>query len=327
MRLIILILAAFLPLDAQYRLYTCMATSRGYVVGAPLAPSGIFQRPSAGNWEHLGYSHPFISALDYDPRDPSTLYLAAGNGLIRAADHGRSWKIMTSYDVTELRDLAVDLNAPGTIYFSHTAGIRVSHDAGVTWQSADRGIRRKYTEALRVDRTRAGHLVAGTEDGIFISAGAGSSWKRAGAGGFQVLHIEQSPHDPCLWLAVTQAGGVFISRDCAQSFESLGRTGLDRNLYDVAFDPSSPARMALGGWGVGVLVTEDAGKTWRPRNSGLPRPDVWSVTFDPAKPGRIYAGVHEEALFVSEDAGATWRKDGLEGSVIRRMTWVPEGSR
>src|SRR5215472_7316598 len=85
MRAIILALFSCLPLAAQYRLYTCMITSRGYVVGAPLPPSGIFQKPAGGAWEHIGYPHPFISALDYDPRDPSTLYLAAGNGLIRAA--------------------------------------------------------------------------------------------------------------------------------------------------------------------------------------------------------------------------------------------------
>jgi photosystem II stability/assembly factor-like uncharacterized protein len=142
-----------------------------------------------------------------------------------------------------------------------------------------------------------------------------------------VLHIEQSPHDACFWLAVTQGGGVFESRDCGRSFENLGRTGVERNLYDIAFDPATAGRIALGGWSVGVLVTEDGGKTWQPRNSGLPRPDVWSVGFDPSRPGRLYASVHEEALFVSDDAGVTWRKDGLEGSVVRRMTWVKEAGR
>ena len=88
MRASILLLLA-LPLTAQYRLYTCMVTSRGYVVGAPLPPSGIFRKPAGGEWEHVGFAHPFVSALDYDPRDPSTLYLAAGNGLIRAIDRGR----------------------------------------------------------------------------------------------------------------------------------------------------------------------------------------------------------------------------------------------
>src|SRR5690349_8820748 len=190
MRALVLALFACLPLAAQYRLYTCMVTSRGYVVGAPLPPSGIFQKPAGGAWEHVGYSHPFVRALDYDPRDPSTLYLAAGNGLIRAADRGRTWKILTGYDVTELRDIAVDRNMPGTIYFSHTAGIRVTHDGGASWQPADRGLRRKYAEALRVDRSRSGHLVAGTEDGLFYSTDGGNSWTRAGAAGFQVLHVE-----------------------------------------------------------------------------------------------------------------------------------------
>jgi len=327
MRALILTLFACVPLAGQYRLYTCMITSRGYVVGAALPPSGIFQKPANGAWEHIGYAHPFIMALDYDPRDPATLYVAAGNGLIRATDRGRTWKILTSYDVTELRDVAVDRNAPGTIYFSHTAGIRVTHDGGATWHPADHGLRRKYTEALRVDRKSAGHLVAGTEDGLFSSNDGGNSWTRAGAAGFQVLRLEQSPHDPCLWLATTQGGGVFISRDCGRSFENLGRTGVDRNLYDIAFDSGRPERIALSGWSVGVLVSNDGGKTWQSRNAGLPRPDVWSVAFDPGNPGRLYCSVHEEALFVSDDAGATWRRDGLEGSIVHRMTFVPEAAR
>src|SRR5690349_18908565 len=142
MRALVLALFACLPLAAQYRLYTCMVTSRGYVVGAPLPPSGIFQKSTGGPWEHAGYPHPFVAALDYDPRDPATLYLAAGNGLIRAADRGRAWKILTGYDVTELQDVSIDRNAPGTIYFAHTAGIRVSRDGGNSWQPADQGIRR-----------------------------------------------------------------------------------------------------------------------------------------------------------------------------------------
>ena len=311
--------------SAQFTLYTAMATSRGYVVGAKLPPSGVFRK--AADWEHVGFSHPFIQALDYDPRDASVLYLAGGNGLIRAADYGRSWTILTSYDVTELRDVAVDRNAPGTIYFGHTAGIRRSRDWGATWAAADLGIRRKYTEAIRVDRTRPGRLVAGTEDGLYFSADAGGHWARAGATGFQVFHIEQSPHDSCLWLAVTQRGGVFVSRDCGASFENLGRVGRDRNLYDVSFDPKAPGRMAVGGWGAGVMVTDDGGKTWEARNAGLPRPDVWSVAFDPAHSGRLYASVHEEALYVSDDAGTTWRRDGLPGSMVHRMVFVPERAR
>ena len=159
MRRLLLLAALASPLAAQYTLYTCMAITKEYVVGAKLPPSGLFLRSAAGEWRHTGYDHPFLFALDYDPRDPATLYLAAGNGLIRASDHGKKWKILTGSDVTELQDVSVDRNAPGTIYFSHTAGIKVSHDRGATWNDASASLC-KLLELLAPVRRPLSELVA-----------------------------------------------------------------------------------------------------------------------------------------------------------------------
>jgi photosystem II stability/assembly factor-like uncharacterized protein len=222
--------------------------------------------------------------------------------------------------------VSVDRNAAGSIYFSHTAGIRVTHDGGATWSDASAGLHRKYTEAIRVDSHKSGVLVAGNEEGIFRSEDGGKSWKRAGASGYQVLHIEQSPHNPCYWLAATQGGGLFVSTDCGVTFESAGNLAVGRNLSDIAFDPASPSRIAVAGWGTGVAVSEDLGKTWQTRNGELPSTNVWSVIFDPAKPGRLYAGVHDEALYVSQDYGRNWSKDGLTESRVFRMKFVPEAA-
>ncbi len=161
--------------------------------------------------------------------------------------------------------------------------------------------------------------------GIFRSENGGETWKLAGAGGFQILHIEQSPNDPCFWLAVTQGGGIFASHDCGKTFESSGNIGVGSNLYDVEFDTSRPGRVAVAGWGIGVAISEDQGKTWQIRNHGLPRPDVWSIAFDPGRQSRIYASVHEEAIYVSDDDGFTWSRFGLEGSVAPRMKFIPAG--
>ena len=279
-----MLLVAIAPLAGQSTLYTCMVNSTDYVVGAKLPPSGIFRKPAGGAWRHAGYNHPFVNALDFDPADPDTLYFAAGNGLIRVRDRGEQWKILTGSDVTELQDVSVDRHSPGTIYFSHTAGIRVTHDGGATWQDAGASLHRKYTQAIRVDSRRSGVLVAGNEEGIFRSVDGGKSWQLAGASGYQVLRVEQSPHDACHWLAGTQGGGLFVSHDCAATFESAGNLGVGRNLSDIAFDPASPARIAVAGWGVGVALSEDGGKTWQARNAGLPSDNVWSVAFDPATP-------------------------------------------
>jgi photosystem II stability/assembly factor-like uncharacterized protein len=323
----LMVLLALLPLAAaeQYTLYTCMVTSKDYVAGAKLLPSGIFRKPASGAWRHAGFNHPIVKALDFDPRDPGTLYVAAGNGLIRVTEHGERWKILTGSDVTELLDVAVDRNAPGTIYFTHSAGIQVTHDGGATWANASAGLHRKYSQAIRVDSRRAGLLIAGNEEGVFRSEDGGNSWKLAGAAGYQVLRVEQSPHDACFWLAGTEGGGLFVSRDCGVSFESNGNLGVGKNISDIAFDAASPDRMAVAGWGIGVTISEDRGKTWQARNSGLPGNSVWSVAFDPGSAGRMYASVHEEALYVSPDYGNTWARDGLEGSRVFRMRFVPEG--
>ncbi len=315
-----------LPIVGQHSLYTCMVTSKDYVVGAKLPPSGIFRKAPGGEWRHAGFNHPFVAALDFDPKSPSTLYVAAGNGLMRVTDRGERWKILTGSDVTELTDVAVDRNAPGTVYFSHTTGIRVTHDAGASWTELARPLHRKYSMAIRVDSRQTGVLLAGTEEGIQRSTDGGKSWTSVGAAGYQTLHIEQSPHDACFWLASTQGGGLFASTDCGASFESNGRLGVDRNLADIAFDPSAPNRLAVAGWGIGVALSEDRGKTWQFRNAGLPSTSIWSVAFDPDHPGRMYAGVHEEALYVSEDYGRSWAKDGLPGSRVYRLRFVPEAA-
>jgi photosystem II stability/assembly factor-like uncharacterized protein len=280
-----------------------------------------------GKWQHAGFSHPFLFGLDFDSSDSSTLYLAAGNGLIRATANGEKWTILTGSDVTELRDVAVDRDSPGAIYFAHTAGIRGTRDGGRTWRELSGGLHRKYTETINLGPKQSGVLIAGTEEGIFRSEDGGKSWRIAGAAGFQILRVEPSPHDSCFWLATTQQGGLFASNDCGRTFESSGSLRLDRNLYDISFDPTNPNRIAIAGWGPGVVVSIDKGKTWQPRNAGLPRPEVTSVAFDPDKPGHLFAAVHEEAVFESVDSGITWTRAGLEGSHVTRLRFIPEARR
>jgi photosystem II stability/assembly factor-like uncharacterized protein len=310
----------------QHTLYTCMVTSKDYVVGAKLPPSGIFLRPPGGTWKHAGYNHPFIAALDFDPRAPDTVYVAAGNGLLRVTSRGEKWKILTGHDVTELMDVSVDRQS-GDIYFTHTRGIRVSRDRGATWTELAAGFRRKYSQAIRADLRGGRVLIVGNEEGLFRSVDGGQSWWSAGAAGLQVLRVEQSAYDPCYWLAGTQGGGLFVSWDCGATFESNGSLAVGRNVSDIAYDPASGSRIAVAGWGFGVAISEDRGKTWVSRNAGLPGLSVWSVAFDPDAPGRMYASVHEDALYVSTDYGRSWRKEGLEGSRVYRMKFVPEAKR
>jgi hypothetical protein len=321
LRRLVPLLALALSASAQHRLHAVGITTKNWVVGYPLLPSGLFVKSSSGEWRNEGHRHPYITGVASLPGDPGAIYLAAGNGCIRVDPVKPGWRILTGADVTELR--AISVGAGGTVAFGHTTGIRISRDLGRTWTEIAARLPRRYMNALLADRVRPGHFLAGAENGLYLTTDEGRTWTLAGAAGFQIMHIAQSPHNPGLILAATQQGGLFRSADGGRTFENPGQAGVNRNLYDIAFDPTAPARIATCGWGVGVVVSEDGGTTWQPRNAGLPSYDVWSCIFDPDHPGRLYAGVHEEHLYVSNDAGRTWSPDGLPGSIIYRMAFLP----
>ena len=257
MRWLLLLAVLPLPVAAQYTLYTCMVTSKDYVVGAKLPPSGIFLKSAGGEWRHAGYNHPFINALDYDPRIPATLYVAAGNGLIRVTGTGETVEDSDRQRRHRTADVAVDRNAPGTDLLQphrgHSESPTTAAPPGRTRAPACTG---STPTAIRVDSRQARRIWwRATKRASSAARTAARSWQLAGAAGFQVLHIEQSPHDACYWLAATQGGGLFVSTDCGVTFESNGNLGVGRNLYDIAFDPASPDRIAVAGWGVGVAIS------------------------------------------------------------------------
>ena len=115
----VLVLCLCCPAFAQFDLFTCASITKAYVVGAKLPASGLFFKSKAGGWEHAGLIS-FIMALDYDER--GALYLAGGNGMIRASDGGRSWRILTGSEVTNCGTSPLDPPCAG-----HACTFRALH--------------------------------------------------------------------------------------------------------------------------------------------------------------------------------------------------------
>jgi photosystem II stability/assembly factor-like uncharacterized protein len=150
--------------------------------------------------------------------------------------------------------------------------------------------RGKYTQAIKVDRTRAGRVLAACEIGIYLTEDGAQNWRQVLPTKETVNDVQQSPHDPKLWLAITQSAGAWISRDGGVTWRTSPACPSDRALYNVTFDVTNPQRFAIGSWAQGVLTSEDGGKTWTDRNAGLPDGHcVWRVGVDPE--GRLYASV------------------------------------
>lgn len=322
MKALIFVFAVASAGAADYDFWACGGITKGWVPGVHQKASGIHRLIEPGKWDHPGYDHPYITGLAYDPRDPSVFYLSSGNGLIRTRNYGREWRIMTGWDMTEALGLAVDPFQPDRIYLALPDGIGYSEDAGQTWTRRQTGLKRKFTQVIRADRTTRDRVVAGTESGIFVSSKNGLAWQLAGAKDEMVFDVAQSPHDANRWIAVTQAGVAYESLDDAATWKAIASGPKVHTLYNVAFDRSNENRIALGGWTTGVLVSADGGRSWTQRNAGLPNAEVWRVQYHPES-GELYAYVHEKELFASSDQGRTWRAIGLPGGVIRDLVFVP----
>ncbi|MBL9207514.1 MAG: hypothetical protein JNN01_20705 [Opitutaceae bacterium] len=309
-----------------YDFFICATLNRNYVVGSKIVTTnGVFQRDATQGWAHVGYNDTTLSAVAFDPRDRQVIYTSALNGCWRSLDGGRTWQINTGWEITEARDVAVDPHAPDHVYLAFVNGVAVSTDRGQTWARREKGLpdRGKYTQTIKVDRTRAGRVLAGCELGIYLTKDGAQRWKRVLATRGTVNELQQSWHDPKIWVAVTQNDGAWASQDNGESWKQFPTVPTSEALYNIAMDPTQPQRLVIGSWAHGVLATEDGGKTWQARNAGLPEPhQVWRVGIEPTT-GRLLASVVGQTLFASEDFGRTWTREALDGSRVNAFITVP----
>jgi len=305
--------------------YILASVTKDYYVGkATVDQEGLLKLQADATWRHIGYVDTSVMQAAFDPRDRNVFYVAAENGCFRTLDGGKTWRITTSWDYTEPRDICVDQIAPDDVYLALPDGIALSGDRGQTWRRIETGLppRGRYTQCLQTDRTRTGRVLAGCEHGIYLTEDRGSHWRRVLPANATVDDIRQSPSDAARWFAVTQSDGAWTSADGGGSWTRLEGVPGKKTLYNVSIAGSDSRRIAIGSWVYGVLASEDGGKTWSPRNAGLPAGHhVWRVGIDP-QTGRLYASVWQEAIFTSDDFGRTWRRSGFECARINSFSFV-----
>lgn len=310
----------------EYDLYISAKVNRDYVVGSKIVTlNGIFKRTGAGEWQHLGDNDTFITATQFDPRDHNVIYTTSNSGLWRSLDGGVKWRLCNDWTMTEARDVAVDPNAPDHVYVAWPDGVAVSTDRAQTLVRKENGLppRGKYTQVLTIDRTQAGRVFAGCEQGLFLTENGADSWRCVLPTTDMVDDVQQSPHDPKFWIAVTQSAGAWTSHDNGLTWHKLSGVPDEHALYNVTFDVTNPARLAIASWTYGVLTSEDGGATWTERNAGLPEPHrAWRVAVGPA--GKLYVSIADKMIYISDDFGRTWRADSLEGSSVNQFLLVPK---
>jgi len=142
---------------------------------------------------------------------------------------------------------------------------------------------------------------------LLLALGAGAI-RTAGANqqDDRIVALAYDPSTDTLLKAQTRT--LFRSRDRGESWQAIAIPSLENGrIASIAVSPPGKGVMYVVGTGLGVLRTEDGGKSWVERNEGLPGRDVIAVAAHTTQPETVYVVVPDHGVYRSQDAGKNWR--------------------
>jgi photosystem II stability/assembly factor-like uncharacterized protein len=268
---------------------------------------GLFVSTDAGStWLHRGWRE-YVRTFYSEQGSDGTIWSACGNGVHRSTDGGKTWRVTTGWEVTEVLKVKVDPSNPACVFAATAYGVMYTSDRGETWVERTNGLKRKFISDVCIDRSHPSRVLIATELGIFRSENNGSIWEAVGQKHVDIRTITQHPTRPDVFLAGTEDDGVLLSPDRGLTWKKMN-TGLEHNtVYAIAFDREDPDIIFVGTHGGGVYRSTDGGATWERPGSGITAPDVHALVTLRSPGGTVLAGTLNGGLFVSTDRGMTWQ--------------------
>ena len=250
-----------------------------------------------------------------NPRDPQTIWSAAGGGDNQGAVTRFDRRTASLFDVSPYeRDQNVV--APARLKYRFNWETPVAFDpfdpravyvgANVLFRSTDDGL---HWTAISPDLTR------NLKERQLLSGGP-LTLDVTGAETFDTI-LAVAPSSVAartIWIA-TDDGVVQLTRDAGAHWRNVSIPGVDADGRIPAIEPSHVSagtayavvdRHYVGDRAPYVYVTNDFGKTWRAIVSGLPQSEVHVVREDPRNPRLLYAGTGK-GVWWSDDAGVSWK--------------------
>ena len=118
------------------------------------------------------------------------------------------------------------------------------------------------------------------------------------------------------------AHAVYQSHDGGVTWQPipLPSSVIEGRIADVATASGAESAVYVAGPGIGVLRSEDEGRSWVALNEDLPGKAVTSFAAHAAQTGTLFAFIQDDGIYRSEDAGEGWtRMDAGPGVDIREF--------
>ena len=246
----------------------------------------------------------------------------------RSNDSGATWTRISeqgSREIHEVESLAVDPADPDVVYAGTWHLPWKTTDGGKTWNNIKQGIiddSDVFSIILDPDKPKTIFLSACS--GIYKSESAGARFRKIEgipSTARRTRVLKQDPADHKVVYAGTTEG-LYKTTDGGKTFSRM--TNPDLIVNDVFIDPNDSNRVLLATDRGGVLISNDAGKTFTASNEGFSERKVAALLVDRNNPSRLFAGVVNDkkfgGVFVSADQGKSWEQvaTGLMGATCSR---------
>lgn len=252
-----------------------------------------------------------------DSRDANTIFLGTNLGVYRSTDRGASWSPVWTAAApapgkkrTAGRKAQTPAGANDTVRRAQQALNAAGYNVGVP----DGRSGTKTLAALKKFQANRNLAITGKFDEPTLSS---LGIKGASADATVVLSdainalaqtLDAESQRP-VFLAATNTG-LYRSFDPTKGWQKLPYgAGLDPRTTCISVDPQFPDTIWAGTASSGLVVSRDAGKSWR-RVSGVPtEAPVNTIARNPQRPSYIYVGT-KQAFYMTKDDGVTWSRRG-----------------
>lgn len=277
-----------------------------------------------------------VQALVQAPSDPHILFAGTLQGVYRSSDSGATWNQISppgSHEIHEIESLAVDPTDPGIVYVGTWHLPWKTTDGGHTWRNIKEGvIVDSDVFSIIVDPAHPRIVYLSACSGIYKSENSGALFHKIQGIPTDARRTRVLMQDPEN-LQIVYAGtteGLYKTVNGGRTFTRM--TDSDVVVNDVYVDPANSNRVLLATDRGGVLVSDDAGVTFAPSNSGISERKIAALLVDHDDPQRLYAGVVNDkqfgGVFRSIDAGAHWQQlsAGLDGRDVFALAQTKDGT-
>ena len=236
--------------------------------------------------------------------DPGRAYLAAYEaGVYRTGNSGHSWQRLPSYPSDYAHSVLVHPEDAQTIYVgSEPSAIFRSRDGGESWEECS-GFRAvpQSSQWFFHSETRLSH----------------------------VRDLRMAPHDPRLFYAGIEVGGVVRSSDGGETWRQLD--GTDPDIHMVNLSTDQPSRVYIAS-AAGPYRSDDGGVHWELIDQGLQRSYAVNIAAAPDDAELVLltvsrnAGRESPQFHRSTNGGRSWQQIDSVGTaedMVVAVDWDP----